>query len=41
MEMFSVKKLNEVEYKEKYHVEVSNGFAALEDWDSEVHIKSA
>jgi hypothetical protein len=32
MERFNLKKLNEVEGKEKYHVEVSNRFAALEDW---------
>jgi hypothetical protein len=29
--MFSLKKLNEVEGKEKYSVAVSNRFAALED----------
>jgi hypothetical protein len=28
MEKFNLKKLNEVEAKEKYHVEVSNKFAA-------------
>jgi hypothetical protein len=33
MERFSLKKLNEVEDKEKYHVEVSNKFAAFEDLD--------
>jgi hypothetical protein len=32
MERFNLKKLNEVEGKEKYRIEVSNGFAALEDW---------
>jgi hypothetical protein len=31
MERFSLRKLNEVEGKEKYRVEVSDGFAALED----------
>jgi hypothetical protein len=31
MEGFNLKKLNEVEGKEKYRVEVSNRFAALED----------
>jgi hypothetical protein len=30
--------LNEVEIKEKYHVEVSNRFAALEDLYAEVDI---
>jgi hypothetical protein len=41
MERFNLKKLNEVEGKEQYHVEVSNRFAALEDLDTEVEIKSA
>jgi hypothetical protein len=31
MERFTLKKLNEVEGKEQYHVEISNGFAALEN----------
>jgi hypothetical protein len=31
MERFNLKKLNEVQAKEKYRVEFSNGFAALED----------
>jgi hypothetical protein len=31
MARFNLKKLNEVEGKEKYRVEVSNRFAALED----------
>jgi hypothetical protein len=31
MERFNLKKLNEVEGKEKYHVEGSNRFAALEE----------
>jgi RNAse (barnase) inhibitor barstar len=38
MERFNRKKLNEVEGKEKYHVEVSNRFAVLEDLDTEVEI---
>jgi hypothetical protein len=33
MERFSLKNLNEVEGKEKYSVEVSNRFAALEGLD--------
>jgi hypothetical protein len=41
MERFNVKKLNEVECKEQYRVEVSNRFAALEDLDAEVEINSA
>jgi hypothetical protein len=31
MERFSLKKLNEVEGKEQYHIEVSNMFAAVKD----------
>jgi hypothetical protein len=38
---FHLKKLNEVEGKEQYHVEVSNRFAGLEDLDTEVEINSA
>jgi 50S ribosomal subunit-associated GTPase HflX len=38
MERFNLKKLNKVEVKEQYHVEVSNRFAAL---DTEVEINSA
>jgi hypothetical protein len=34
--MFNPKKLNEVEGKDKYRVEVSNRSAALEDLDAEV-----
>jgi hypothetical protein len=41
MERFNLKKLNEAESKEKYHVEVSKKFAALEDLDAEVEINSA
>jgi hypothetical protein len=40
MESFNLKKLNEVESKEKYRVEVSNRFAALEDLDAEVEINT-
>jgi hypothetical protein len=39
MERFNFKKLNEVEGKEQFRVEVSNRFAALED--AEVEINSA
>jgi hypothetical protein len=35
-ERFNLKKLNEVEVKEQYCVEVSNRFATLEDLDAEV-----
>jgi hypothetical protein len=41
MERFNLKKLNEVQAKEKYRVEFSNRFAALEDLDTEVEIYSA
>jgi hypothetical protein len=40
MERFNLKKLNGEEDKEKYHVEVSNRFAALEDMDTEVEINT-
>jgi hypothetical protein len=36
--VFNLKKLNEVEGKEQYRVEVANRFAALEDLDSVVEI---
>jgi hypothetical protein len=32
MERLNLKKLNEVEGKEQYHVEISNKFAALENF---------
>jgi hypothetical protein len=32
MERFNLKKLNEVEGKKKYHIEISNGFLALENF---------
>jgi hypothetical protein len=35
MERFNFKKLSEVEGKERYRVEVSNRFAALENLDTE------
>jgi hypothetical protein len=41
MERFSLKKLNEVEGKEQFRVEVPNRFAALEDLDAEVEINNA
>jgi hypothetical protein len=41
MERLNLKKLKDVEGKEKYRVEVSNGFAALEDLDAEVEINGA
>jgi hypothetical protein len=41
MERFNLKKLNEVEGKEQFCVEVPNRFAALEDLDTEVEINSA
>jgi hypothetical protein len=41
MERFNLKKLNDVEGKEQFHVEVSNRFAGLEDLDAKVEISSA
>jgi hypothetical protein len=41
MKRFTLKKLNEVESKEKYCGEVSNRFVALEYLDTEVEINSA
>jgi hypothetical protein len=41
MERFNIKKLTDVEGKEKFRVEISNRFAALEDLDTEVEINSA
>jgi hypothetical protein len=41
MERFNLKKLNDVEVKQQFRVEVSNRFAALEDLDTEVKINSA
>jgi hypothetical protein len=38
---FNLKKFSEGEGKEKYRVEASNRFAALEDLDTEVEINSA
>jgi hypothetical protein len=39
--MFNLRKLNEVEGKEKPCVEVTKRFGALEDLDNEVEINSA
>jgi hypothetical protein len=38
MERFNLKKLNEVEGKEQYRVEISNRIAAFENLDTEVNI---
>jgi hypothetical protein len=40
MERFNLKKLNDVEGKEQFCVEVPNRFAALEDLVAEVEINS-
>jgi hypothetical protein len=40
-ERFNLKKLNDVDGKEQYRVEISNRFAALENLDSEVDINRA
>jgi hypothetical protein len=41
VERFNLRKLNEVEGKDQFSVEVSNRFAALKDLDTEVEINSA
>jgi hypothetical protein len=41
MDMFNLKKLNEVEGKEQYLAEISNRFAALENLDTEIDINRA
>jgi hypothetical protein len=41
MKRFNLKKLNEVECKEQYRVEVSNRLTASEDLDAEVEINCA
>jgi hypothetical protein len=41
MEWFNLKKLNEIEGKEQYHVQISNRFTALENLDTEVDINRA
>jgi hypothetical protein len=41
MERFNLKKLNEVDGKEQYHVEISSRFAALKNLDSYVDINRA
>jgi hypothetical protein len=41
MERFNLKKINVVEGKEQYNVDISNRFASLEDLDTEVEINSA
>jgi hypothetical protein len=41
MKRFNLKKLNEVEGKEQYSVDVSNRFTAVEELVSEVEINSA
>jgi hypothetical protein len=41
MERFNLKKLNDVESKKQFRVEISQRFAALEDLDTEVEINNA
>jgi hypothetical protein len=41
MKRFNLKKLNEVEGKEQYRVQISNRFAGLENLDTEVDINRA
>jgi hypothetical protein len=40
-ERFNLKKLNDVEGKEQFRIEVSNRFATLEDLDAKVEVNSA
>jgi hypothetical protein len=40
-ERFNLKKLNDIEGKEQFRVEVSNRFVTLEDLDTEVKMNSA
>jgi hypothetical protein len=41
MERFNLKKLNEVDRKEQYLIEISNRFASLEKLDTEVDVNKA
>jgi hypothetical protein len=41
MKRFNLTKLNKVEGKEQYQIEISNRFAALKNLDTEVHINRA
>jgi hypothetical protein len=41
MERFNLKKLSEVEHKERYRVEISNVFAALENLGTEGDVNKA
>jgi hypothetical protein len=41
MEKFKLKKLNKVEGKEQYRVEISDRFTALENLDTEVDVNKA
>jgi hypothetical protein len=38
--MLNLKKVNKVECKDQYHIEVSNAFPASEDLDTKVEINS-
>jgi hypothetical protein len=41
MESINLKKLNEVDGKEQYRVEISNRFADLQDLDTEMNVNKA
>jgi hypothetical protein len=41
MERFNLNKLNKVEGKEQYRVQISNRFTALENLDTEVDVNNA
>jgi hypothetical protein len=36
MKRLNLKKIDKIQYKEQYHVEISNSFTALENLDAEV-----
>jgi hypothetical protein len=41
LERFDLRKLDDVEVKEKYHMQISSRFAALENSDGSLDINSA
>jgi hypothetical protein len=41
MDRFYLEKLKDIEGKEQYHIEISNGSAALESLDAEIDINRA
>jgi hypothetical protein len=41
LERFDLRKLDDIDFKEEYQVEISNRFAALENWDESLDINSS